>query len=314
MKTVHLPHPKFLQSSYAWKKENSFGFKCLIQLFKVEVQFIWESLITFFSSVGKAICSFILDLGIWPILFSQFSPVSPSSCVGQGQNKGQSNPSPIATLKIKSCWKYIVFEGCKRTVAWEPTFISLREKVEWVSPWCKMSGHNDPGPHGLMSLFNFYIKLSRIAKVHCFNFLQVPQAVSNQEVPAIFGDILLSWLFPTQFARDRFLLCETLWHSWHNSSTKTDSQWRVQVAVPLKTTCMHGHDSLNSWKNVHDFAHDLAVGHTCDGTSCAFSFGKKFMLSLLEQWWDYIFLFSDMDNIYGFSLLSESGAFLWNLS
>lgn len=29
---VHLFHSKFLQPSYVWKKENSFGFRCLIQL------------------------------------------------------------------------------------------------------------------------------------------------------------------------------------------------------------------------------------------------------------------------------------------
>lgn len=38
MTAVHLFHSKFLQPSSAWKKENSFGFRCLTQLpLKVDV-------------------------------------------------------------------------------------------------------------------------------------------------------------------------------------------------------------------------------------------------------------------------------------
>lgn len=36
----------------------------------------------------------------------------------------------------------------------------------------------------------------------------------------------------------------------------------------------------------------------CDGNLCASSFGKEFMLLLLGQCCNYIFLFSDMDSVY----------------
>lgn len=145
MTTAHLLHPNFLQF-YAWDKENSSGFRCLIQLLlKVEVQIPQKSLIPFFSSVGKDICSFIPDAGIRPIFFIQFSSVLTSSCVGQGQNKGQSNSLSLLQLcKLKAVENTLFLSVTKEPWHVHPLSNLLKEKVEYVSPWCKMSGYNDP--------------------------------------------------------------------------------------------------------------------------------------------------------------------------
>lgn len=40
-------------------------------------------------------------------------------------------------------------------------------------------------------------------------------------------------------------------------------------------THTYGHNPSNLGKNVHDFAYNFAVGHTCDGTLCVSLFSKS---------------------------------------
>ena len=156
MTAVHLLHSKFLQPSYAWKKENCFGIRCFIQLLlKVEVQNFWGCLITFFSSIGKAICSFVSDAVIWPTFYYQFSPVLTSSSVGQGQNKGQSNPFYLLQLCKLKVVGNILFLSVTKELTWTPTLIS----TERESQICEFLMQNVwvQWPPRLMSIFHFQV-------------------------------------------------------------------------------------------------------------------------------------------------------------
>lgn len=123
---------------------NSLGFRSLIQLLlKVEVQILWEVLVTFFSLLRRPFVPFIQMQESDPSFLSIFSFSIPS-CVGQGQNKGQSNSLNLLQLcRLKVVGNTLFLSVTKELCYVRPLSNPLKEKVEYVSPWCKMSRLND---------------------------------------------------------------------------------------------------------------------------------------------------------------------------
>ena len=227
----------------------------------------WESLITFFSGVWKVICSFIPDAGIWPIFFSQCSPVLTSSCRGQGQHKGQSNPLYLFQLcKLKVVGNVLVLSVKKEPKHVHPLSYLLKEKDEYVSPWIYESlVQNEqaqwPQPLVVNVSLSFLGQIKQDSKVHCFNFCKVSRAVGNQEVPTTPGDMLLSWICPIDLVWGQILLWDILMMLQQRLIHDGRGRWLYQHE--------HDCDSLKPWKNERSW---LCIG------SC----------SRLYVWWQFV--------------------------
>lgn len=100
-------------------------------------QYYWESYLFIRSRCSNLTHYFLF----------QFSPILTSSCGGQGQNKGQSNPLCLLHLcKLKVDGNILFLSVTKEPRHVHPLSYPLKEKVEYVSPWYKVCGHNDSNP------------------------------------------------------------------------------------------------------------------------------------------------------------------------